>query len=123
MDKSIKLENAIGSVVSSGEVGGDIIVTSVNAVTNEERRNLAEAALEIKQLIEQLSEIYPTTTVSEKVGVAVKAMEEIESKPSTKRKIIKALKAGGAAALIELTNNPIVKILTPMLESLIETAE
>jgi len=50
-------------------------------------------------------------------------MEEIEKKSDAKRKITKALKAGGAAALVELTNNPVVKILTPMLESLLEEGD
>lgn len=84
------------------------------------KQTLAEAAKEIQDLLEQLSSVYPTTTTAEKANVAIKAIEEIEKKPDTKRKIVKALKAGGVAALMELTNNPIVKILTPMLESLLD---
>lgn len=122
IDKSIKARDVVGGVISSGEVGRDIIVSSLNSVTVEEERTLAEAAAEIQQLLDQLSQSYPTTTVAEKATVAAKAMEEIEKKPDTKGKIIKALKAGGVAALIELTNNPVVKILTPMLESLLEDA-
>lgn len=123
IDKSNKAGNVVGGVVSSGSVGRDIIVSSTNSVTAEEKRTLAEAAAEIQQLLDQLSQRYPTTTVAEKATVAAKAMEEIEKKPETKIKIIKALKAGGIAALIELTNNPVVKILTPMLESLLEDAK
>lgn len=120
VDKSINVDNVVGGVISSGEVGRDIIVHSTNTVTTEERKTLAEAAAEIQQLLDQLSKTYPVTTVAQKATVAAKVMEEIESKPDTKRKIIKALQAGGTAALIELTNNPVVKILTPMLESLLE---
>jgi predicted transcriptional regulator len=120
IDKSIQVNNAAGAVVNSGEVGGDIVVRSTNTVTTEDQKTLAEAAAEIQQLLDQLSETYPTTTAAEKATVAAKAMQEIEGKPDTKKRIIKALKVGGAAALTELTNNPVVKILTPMLSSLLE---
>lgn len=88
--------------------------------SNEDKQSLSEAAAEIQQLLDQLSQTYPTTTTAEKASVAAKAIEEIEKKPDTKSKIIKALKAGGTAAFVELTNNPVVKILVPMLESLLE---
>jgi hypothetical protein len=123
IDKSIKAGDIIGGAVNTGEVGGGISVNSVNTInnkTNEKKKSLAEAAAEIQQLLDQLSETYPTKTVAEKSAVATKAIEEIEKKPDVKEKVIKALKAGGVAALMELTNNPVVKILTPMLESLLE---
>lgn len=112
--------DVVGSVISTGFVGGSISVNSVNSITSEEKQNLAEAATEIQQLLDHLSQAYPTTTSTDKAIIAAKAIEVIEKKPDTKAKIIKALKAGGTAALIELTNNPVVKILTPMLESLLE---
>lgn len=117
MDKSIKADSVVGGVLSTGEVGRDIVVNNLPA---EEKKTLAEAADEIQQLLNQLSNTYPTTTVAEKANVAAKAIEEIEKKPDTKTKIVKALKAGGTAALIELTDNPVVNILVPMLESLLE---
>lgn len=92
-------------------------------ITSEEKQNLAEAAAEIQQLLAHLSQTYPTTTTAEKANISTKAIEEIEKKPDTKAKIVKALKTGGVAALIELTNNPVVKILTPMLESLLEDSK
>lgn len=114
-DKSIKTGDVTNSVINNGKVR-DI---SIN-VTSEEKKTLAEAAKEIQELLDQLSQTYPTTTAVEKSAVAAKAMEEIEKKPDVKKKVIKALKSGGVAALMELTNNPVVKILTPMLESLLE---
>ena len=123
VDKSIQVGNVVGGVISSGEVGGDIVVSSTNTVSTEDQKTLAEAAAEIQHLLDQLSQTYPTTTVAEKATVAAKAMQEIEGKPDTKKRIIKALKVGGTAALIELTNNPVVKILTPMLGSLLEDSK
>jgi hypothetical protein len=120
MDKSIKADSVVGGVLSTGEVGRDIVVNSVNNLTAEEKKTLAEAAAEIQQLLDRLSSTYPTTTVAEKANVAAKVIEEIEKKSDTKTKIVKALKAGGKATLIELTDNPVVNILIPMLESLLE---
>jgi L-fucose mutarotase/ribose pyranase (RbsD/FucU family) len=117
-NKSINTRDIIDSVANTGEVGS--ISNSVNKMTTEEKKTLAEAAAEIQQLLDQLSQTYPTKTYVEKHAVATKAMKEIEQKPDVKGKVLKALKAGGVAALMELTNNPVVKILTPMLESLLE---
>ena len=122
-EKPINARDVVGSVISNGFVGGSIFVNSINNITSEEKQNLAEAAAEIQQLLAHLSQSYPTTTITDRGNIALKAMEEIEKKPDTKAKIIKALKAGGVAALIEITNNPIVKILTPMLESLLEDSK
>ena len=123
-NKSINTRDVIGSAVNNGEVGGSIYVNSVNNMTPEDKKTLAEAAKEIQQILDQLSQTYPTTTtVAEKSAFAAKAIEEIEKKPDVKGKVLKALKAGGVAALMELTNNPVVKILTPMLESLLEESK
>ncbi|XZO01476.1 MAG: hypothetical protein ACM65L_23785 [Microcoleus sp.] len=79
-NKSINARDLIGSVANTGEVGGSISVNSVNNMTPEDKKTLAEAAKEIQQLLDQLSQTYPTTTVAEKSAVAAKAMEEIEKK-------------------------------------------
>jgi hypothetical protein len=98
-----------------GDVGGKVVYDG-----SKEEKTPAEAAKEIQQLLDQLSQSYPTTTTPEKIIFAQKAMEEIDKKSDTKDKIIKALKAGGIASITELTNHPVVRILTPMLESLLE---
>lgn len=118
---NIQIGRDLQGNITVGNVYGAVenVQGSFNSYS-QERNSLVEAAAEIQQLLDQLSKTYPTTTVAEKASVAVKAMAEIEKKPDTKDKIIKALKAGGTAALIELTNNPVVKILTPMLESLLD---
>lgn len=122
-NKSISARDIIGGVANTGEVGGSISVNSVKNMTTEQRQTLDEAAKEIQDLLDQLSETYPTKTAVEKSAVATKAMEEIEKKPDVKKKVLKALKAGGVAALMELTDNPVVNILTPMLQSLLEEGE
>jgi len=82
----------------------------------EQKQSLAEAAAEIQQLLVQLSQTYPTTTVSEQMFVATKALEEIEKKPQLKQRVIGALQSGGAEALRELVDNSIVNVLLAVLE-------
>ena len=102
----------------SEQIGG-----TINNYSPEQRQTLAEAVKEIQQLLDQLSQTYPTTTAADKSAVAAKAMEEIEKQPDVKKKVLKALKAGGVAAVMEFTNNPVVNILTPMLQSLLDEGE
>jgi|GEM_PF-299795 uncharacterized protein YjbI with pentapeptide repeats len=84
--------------------------------TTEQKQNLAEAAADIQQLLEQLSQTYPTTTQAEKIAVAAKAAEEIEQNPVLRLRVISALKAGGVEALKELVDHPLMNILLAALE-------
>lgn len=115
--------NQSGSQIGVGYVEKletDQIAGIIHNYSPEQRQTLSEAAREIQELLDQLSQTYPTTDV-EKQKIAAEAIKkEIEKKPDVKKKVIKALKSGGVAALMEFTNNPVVKILTPMLESLLE---
>ncbi|BAY10042.1 hypothetical protein [Calothrix sp. NIES-2098] len=80
------------------------------------KQNLDEAAKEIQQLLEQLSTTYPTTTSTDQIIVAAKAVEEIENNPALKQRVIGALKAGGTEALKELIDHPAVNILLATIE-------
>ena len=121
IDKSIKADRVENAVLVTGDTKD--VFNIINNLAAEEKKTLSEAAAEIQELLDQLSKSYPTKTLAEKANVAAKAIEVIEKKPDTKAKIIKALKVGGKEALIKLTNNPVVKILTPLLESLLENSK
>ena len=77
---------------------------NVNISTPEQKQSLAEAAKEIQQLLEQLSQSYPTTTTTEQMVVAKKAIEQIESDRNWKQRAIKAFQQGSLKAL---ETNPI----------------
>jgi uncharacterized protein YjbI with pentapeptide repeats len=97
--------------VTAGQIGGNI--TNYNP---EQKQNLAQAAADIQQLLNQLSQSYPTATTSEKMSVVAKAVDEIESDPTLKARVIGALKAGGTEAFKELIDNPLVNILLASIE-------
>jgi len=87
-----------------------------NIYSLKQHQTLAEAAKEIQQLLNQLSETYPAATSTEQMTIATKAVEAIEKNPALKQRVIGALKAGGTEALKELVDHPAVNILLAVLE-------
>lgn len=84
-------------------------------------QSLAEAAKEIQQLLDQLSQIYPTTTKPEQMVLAAKAIECIESNPTLMERILSALKAGSISALEQFLNHPAASFVINALEDWQET--
>ena len=80
------------------------------------QKNIAEVAAEIQQLLEQLSQTYPTATTTDKLAVVTKATEKIEKNPILKAKVVNALKAGGTEAFKEIIDHPLINILLATIE-------
>jgi uncharacterized protein YjbI with pentapeptide repeats len=97
--------------VNAGQIGGNI--TNYNP---EQKQNLAEAAADIQQLLNQLGQSYPTSTPLEKQIAVTEALKQIDGNPTLKARVIGALKAGGTEALKELVDHPLVNILLATLE-------
>ena len=74
---------------------------------------LAHAAKEIQDLLEQLSETYPTTTTKEQRTVAAEAIARIESNPTLRQRVINAAKGG---ALEALKQTPVGKIVAAAID-------
>jgi len=60
----------------------------------KEKQSLLKAADEIQQLLKRLEESNPTATTVEQMKLATQAIEQIESDPSLKQRVISAAKAG-----------------------------
>jgi hypothetical protein len=95
--------SSIGVGVNHGEINAEKLAGTINEA---EKQNLAEAAVEIRQLLEQLSQTYPTHTIAEKMVVAAEAIKRIESDPTWKQRAINAGKEGGLAAFEKAIDNP-----------------
>lgn len=76
-----------------------------------QKQNLAEAAAEIQQLLDQLSQNKETKTESEKLTMIAEVVDEIESNPPLKSRLVQALKAEGSEALRDMVSNPLINIL------------
>ena len=100
--------------MSGGEIKDRAKVAGV--INEAEKQNLADAAQEIQQLLEQLSETYPTKTNRERMTVVGEVADRIEGNPPLKAKVINALKAGGTEAFKEAIDHPLVNILVATIE-------
>jgi len=82
-------------------IGGDYVGGTINQ-GSERKQTLAEAAVEIQQLLMQLEKSNPTATEEEKV-----AYVNDETPPALKSRVASALKAGSISAVDTLLDNSI----------------
>jgi hypothetical protein len=94
--------SSIGVGVNHGEINAEKLAGTINEA---EKPNL-EAAAEIRQILDQLSQTYPTNTTAEKMVVAAEAINRIENNPNWKQRTINAAKEGGLAAFEKAIDNP-----------------
>ena len=106
----------IGSYVDTAQSGSHQqgYANQTNYETPDQ--NLAEAAAEIQKLLEQLSQNNPTTTNRGKMKVVAEVVDQIESNPTLKVRVINSLKAGGTETLKVAINHPLVNILMATIE-------
>jgi Ser-tRNA(Ala) deacylase AlaX len=90
--------------MSGGEIKEGAKVAGV--INEAKRQNLAQAAAEIQLLLKQLEQTYSTTTTSQQMILAAEAINQIESNPTLKKRVINAVKEGGLAAFEKAIDNP-----------------
>ncbi|MDM9580214.1 pentapeptide repeat-containing protein [Nostoc sp. GT001] len=105
-----------GGLVNADTVTANQIGGNITNYSTEQKQNLAQAAAEIQQLLNQLGQSYPTNTPLEKQIAVTEALKQIDSNPTLKARVIGALKSGGTEALKELVDHPLVNILLATLE-------
>jgi internalin A len=102
-----------GNKMKTGDVAGDAIAG--NKIVNSQ--NLAQAAQEIKELLDRITATDQTNNFT---LIAVKAIEAIEKNPTLKDRIINAGKEAGFAAIDAAVDHPAVKIVTAAIKGAIE---
>ncbi|MFB2974250.1 hypothetical protein ACE1CD_35250 [Aerosakkonema sp. BLCC-F183] len=107
--RGAQFAGGFAETVQGDQIGGNIHNYAA-------QQNLAEAAKDIQQLLQQLSESNPTNTPSEKMVVVEKTIKQIEADPTLRERVIGAIKSGGIEAFKELINHPLVNILVAVLE-------
>ncbi|MCL1471704.1 hypothetical protein [Argonema antarcticum] len=107
--RGAQFAGGFAETVQGDQIGGNIHNYSA-------QQNLAEAAKDIQQLLQQLSESNPTNTPSEKMVVVEKAIKQIEADPTLRERVIGAIKSGSIEAFKELIDHPLVNILVAVLE-------
>lgn len=103
-------ETTINDQGSYAEVKGNYYNNSA------EKQNLAEAANEIQQLLEQLSQNNSTNTITGKMKIAGEVIEQIETNPALMNRVFASLKAGGVSAFEQALNHPAASFVIGALE-------
>ena len=103
-------ETTINDQGSYAEVQGDYYNNSA------EKQNLADAANEIQQLLEQLSQNNPTNTMTGNMKIAGEVIEKIETNPALMNRVVSALRAGGLSAFKKILNHPAASFVIGALE-------
>jgi uncharacterized protein YjbI with pentapeptide repeats len=105
------------NVDQAGSVGKYARSDHNTFVRSEQKQNLAEAAAEIKQLLDQLAQTYPNRTES----IVVNAIQtEVKRNPTLKARLINALKTGGVEALKTVFNHPLVSVPVETIKGFLE---
>jgi hypothetical protein len=90
-----------GDNIAGDKIMGDKIDTQIN-----NSQDLAQAAKDIKTMLDQLSVDYPSD--SPRV-LGAKAVDEVEKSPELKARILRGVKAGSFAALEKMVDHPVAK--------------
>jgi len=93
--------NVVDSV--EGDVYQQISMPTYTAI--EQRQNLQESAIEIQKLLQQLELTYPNATEAEKQSFVTSKISLVH-----KKRLVRALQAGGEKALEEFFKNPYISI-------------
>lgn len=91
--------------MSGGEIKDNAKVAGI--INEAEQQNLADAVMEVQQILEQLSQTYPTSTMTDRITIANEAIKQIEANPTVKQRLINAATEGGLAVIEKAFDNPI----------------
>lgn len=114
------MANTINQYGSGDNVGGDKVMGDKIGTQINPSQNLAQAAEDIQKLLNQLDQDYDSSTATGQAMIGAKTVEAIESNPTLKAWVIKALKEGGTTALEEAIAHPAVKPVVAIVKGFIE---
>jgi hypothetical protein len=99
-----------------------VVTEHLNLPLSAPQESVVEIASELQRLLEQFSQAGPNSTVSERMVVFAKVIEEIERQPQFKQQLIKVLRSGGVEVLRESLKYPDADILLAALETHIDSS-
>ena len=100
---------------SGNNYGGDHVEGDKVSTQFNNSPNLAQAAKDIKELLDQLSQEYSNNGI-----VGAKAIEEIEKSPTLKARFVAALKEAGSTAFEKAVDHPAVSIVIAAMKGFID---
>jgi len=102
--------NNVGNVNNGGNIGNNY----PNNTSQEE--SIREVVKEIKNIFDNLSKANTMNSTTEKIAVVEKVIQNIETKPKLKTKIINSLQAGLIESLKQTLKHPATSIFIAVIE-------
>ena len=99
----VPIQEVYGVGINKGNINNSKFA---RIIYESEQQNLAEAARDIQELLEQLEKTYPSETTMDRMKIATEVITHIDNHPTKAQKIFSAIKAGGVAAVEQLLNHP-----------------
>lgn len=104
-----------GDNIAGDKVLGDKIQTQIN-----NNPDLAQAARDIKALLDELSEEYNPTTEKGQAKIKSGALAQMKQNPQLRQRTLKALKSAGEEALEQAIQHPVAKVVVEGIKGFIE---
>jgi Domain of unknown function (DUF4926) len=114
------MANNIHQYGSGDNIAGDKVMRDKIGTQINNSQNLAQAAKDIKDLLNQLDQDYDSSTPTGQAMISAKAIESIEKNPTLKARVVNALKEGGTTALEVAIDHPAVKPVVALLKGFMD---
>ena len=101
----VPIQEVYGVGINKGNINTSKFAKTMT-IYESQQQNLAEAARDIQELLEQLEKTYPSETTMDRMKIATEVITHIDNHPTKAQKIFSAIKAGGVAAVEQLLNHP-----------------
>ena len=101
----VPIQEVYGVGINKGNINTSKFAKTMT-IYESQQQNLAEAARDIQELLEQLEKTYPSETTMNRMKIATEVITHIDNHPTKAQKIFSAIKAGGVAAVEQLLNHP-----------------
>ena len=111
----VPIQEVYGVGINKGNINTSKFAKTMT-IYESQQQNLAEAARDIQELLEQLEKTYPSETTMDRMKIATEVITHIDNHPTKAQKIFNAIKAGGVAAVEQLLNHPASSFVIAALE-------
>ena len=114
------MSNTINQYGQGDNIAGDKVMRDKIQTQINNNPDLAQAARDIKALLDELSEEYNPATEKGQAKIKTGALTQIRQNPQLKQRTLKALKSAGEEALEQAIQHPVAKVVVEGVKGFLE---
>ena len=118
--KPTPMSNTINQYGQGDNIAGDKVMRDKIQTQINNNPDLAQAARDIKALLDELSEEYNPAAPKGQTKIKESALAQIRQNPQLKQRTLKALKSAGEEALEQAIQHPVAKVVVEGIKGFIE---